>query len=257
MLLYINTVCDYITSWIRTIAETSKKHSLLCVITGGADSCLNAAMVLRATSYIPVCLVFMGFKSENEDVFEKWVVANFPPEHYKIIKPQHQPFSDPDLANIDARLSLIPAYVDVYSRANDALTFGGLTRSEYALVKFFKSRVDDPYDYFPLIDLYKSECVQLIDFIGMPKEILNAKSITENSFGFTFDELEWLDREDQQLSIVSASNFPNLAPHWALFNDRKKLLLTKVFQMKSANKNKTIPDQKQCLVRKSLPGAIS
>lgn len=257
MLIYVNTVYDYITAWVRTLVESSKKKGLLCVITGGSDSCLNAALSLRSTSYIPVYLIFMGFKPENESVFEKWVISNFSPEKYKIIKPTHPTLNDPALQNIDIRSSMISTYVDMYSKLYDCINMGAITRSEYSLVKFFKSRIDEIFDYYPLIDLYKSECIQLSNFISLPPNIVSSTSTMEMSFGFTYEELEWLDRENENLSIVSASNFPNMAPHWGLFDTRKKLLLTRVYQMQKDNKNKTIPDQKKCLVRKAMPGSIT
>lgn len=257
MILYVNTIYDYITAWIRTIAESKKYKSMLCVVTGGNDSVLNAALLLRATSHIPVNLIFMGFKPENESLFENWVKNTINPNHYNIIKPTHPTLNDPDLANVDIRSSIISTYVDMYSKVHGSITFGAITKSEYSLVKFFKSRIDEIYDYYPIIDLYKSECAQLSSYIDLPRQIIASQSITETSFGFTYEELEWLDRENDNLSIVSASDLPNMAPHWGLFNDRKKLLLTRVYQIQKENKNKIIPETKKCLVRKALPGSIS
>jgi len=257
MLVYSNTVYDYVTAWIRTLAESKAKKTLLCVITGGIDSCLNAALCLRSTSHIPVNLVFIGYKPEIEKAFEEYVINNYPNTRYKIIKPVHPTFSDPALENIDARASLIATYVDMYSKLYDSMTFGSITKSEYSMIKLFKSRIDEIYDYYPIIDLYRSEIIQLAKFINMPEVIINATSGTEASFGYTYEELEWLDRENNSINIVSASDFPNFAPHWGLFNARKKALVMKVYQLQKDGKSKIIPENEQCLIRKALPGSIS
>jgi len=257
MIIYNNTVHDYLTLWIRSLIESNKKKSAVCTVTGGIDSCFNAAMILRSTSYVHVNLIFMGFKPETEKSFQKWVSNNFPQDRYSFITPKHPVIDDVSLVNIDQRLSLLSAYIDLYAKANDSITFGAITKSEYSLVKFFKTRVDEIYDYYPIIDLYRSEIIQLANFINLPQDIITEPSITINSFGFSWDMLEWLDRENDSLSIVSASDYPNLAPHWGLFDNNKKLLLLKVYQMQKDNKNKKIPDQKKCLARAALPGALS
>ncbi len=257
MLVHTEVVLNYIQSWIRTLAETNKYKSMLCVITGGTDSCLNAGLCLRSTSHVPVNLIFMGYKPENENIFEKWVIDNFGPGHYNIIKPNHPKLDDPALENLDVRSSMIATYIDMYSKLYTAIDFGSITKSEYSLVKFYKSRIDEAFDYYPLIDLYRSEVIQLANYIKMPQKIIDDQSITTNSFGFSYEELEWIDRENNSLSIVSASDPPNLAGHYGLFDPKKKLLLLKVYQLNKENKNKVIQDNKKCLTRIALPGCVS
>ena len=145
----------------------------------------------------------------------------------------------------------------MYCKVYGTLNFGAITRTEYSLVKFFKSRVDEGFDYYSIIDLYRSEVIQLANSFGLPQQIINDKSIKMYDFGFTSDDLEWLDRENNNLSIVTASNPPHLAPHYSLFDPAKKLLLLKVHQLDKDNKNKIIPDNKKCLVRTALPGCVS
>ncbi len=257
MITYKDTIYDYITKWMRSLILSSNKQNIICIITGGTDSCLNAALCLRSTSNIPTDLIFMGFKQEQENAFEKWVKDNFQQNHYNIIKPDHPVIKDDTLENVNTAVSMIPAYLDIYAKLHNAISFGNITKSEYSLVKFFKSRVDDCYDYYPLIDLYKSECKEIAIHMGLPDKVVDSKSITEESFGFTFDELEWLDRENDNISIVSGTDFPITSKFWGMYNDRKKLLLTRVFQLNKQNINKTIQDNKKCLVRKAFPGAIS
>lgn len=257
MIIYTNTIHDYLKQCIRLRLDVSKNKTLLCVVTGGIDSILTATLALQATSTIPVYLIFMGFKTKEEDAFEKWIKDNFADDHYTIIKPKHPSFeNDANLVNINTTTSMIPAYVDMYAKLYDSLTLGAITKSEYSLVKFFKTRIDDCYDCYPIIDLYKSECKQLLSEFIKDDDILKTNSITETSFGFTYDELEWLDKENDNLNIATSIEFPNMAPHWALYNDRKKMLLTKVFQLNKQNKNKTIDNTKICFVRHILPGCI-
>lgn len=257
MIIYKDIAVNHIQDYIRTSCNLSKKNSMLSVITGGTDSFVLAALLLKSTAIIPVVLIFMGFKQENEDIFEKWVIDNFDKSRYQIIKPKHPTFEDENLKNVDIRSSLIPAYVDLYAKINNSITFGNITKSEYDMVKFYKTRIDDCYDNFPLIDLYKSEIKELAEFINLPAGIKSTKSLLEESFGFSYEDLEWLSRENSNTSLVNSEVFPYNSPHWAIFDNKIKLLLTKVFQLNKGNKQRLIPDDKKFLIRSYIKGIVS
>ncbi len=255
MIIYKDIAVNHIQDYIKTSCNLSKKTSMLSVITGGVDSCLLASLLLKSTANIPVILIFMGFKLESEGVFEKWVVDNFDKSRYQIIKPKHPTFDDESLKNIDIRSSLIPTYVDLYAKINNSITFGSITKSEYDMVKFFKTRSDDCFDNFPLIDLFKSEIKELAEFVGLPIIIRTAKSLVEETF--SYEDLEWLSRENSNTSLISSEVFPYNSPHWAIFDNKIKLLLTKVFQLNKNNKQRLIPDDKKFLIRSYMKGIVN
>jgi NAD+ synthase len=256
MLIYTDKVYSYLRDWISLSASKSYKNGFVSVFTGGLDSALTIALCLKASVVAHNTIVFMGFKKDNEELLENWINSNFGSESFTIIKPNHPKLVLPGLEGIDQQASFIPAYVDLYCKSGNALSVGAVTRSEYNLVKFFRTRIDDVYDCYPIIDLYKSECKVLAKHIGLPDKIINSKSITEESFGFSFDQLEWLDREDDNIKIVSSLSNPNSSKFWGLYNQNNKELVHKVFQLDKLNKTKVIPEQEKCLIRKALPGIL-
>lgn len=257
MLIYKEKVYSYLREWLNLYAIKYNKNGFVTVFTGGLDSLLTSALCLRAASSLHTTIIFMGFKPENEKLFEQWIVSNFSSEYYSIVRPNHPEIKLPNIEHIDYIPSLIPTYVDLYCKNNDALAVGSVTKSEYSLVKLFKTRIDDVYDCYPVIDLYKSECKELAILMQLPGAIVNSKSLMEDSFGFNYDDLEWVVREDENIKIVSSLSTPNGARFWGLYNEQKKKLTTKVYQLTKQNKEKSIPVQEMCLVRTALPGVIN
>jgi NAD+ synthase len=260
MLVYKEKIVKYIKTWLEGSIIENNKDAFIVAVSGGLDSCVTAACALNATNYKKTILIFMGFKPEEESVFEKWVINNFAEKAYEIVKPYKDGAINlnlPGLEHIDARSSLILTYLDLYSKNNNGLTVGAVTKSEYSLVKFFRNRIDTSYDCYPIIDLYKSEVKEIAKHLSLPERVINSESLTEQSFGFTFDELEWLDRENDNLNIISALKKPNTSKYWALYNERNKKLVMEVFKLNSQNKKLSIPENKKCKIRQSLPGFIS
>lgn len=254
MLHFKDVLLNYMYGWVKTNVSSVNKKSVLCVVTGGVDSIVNATILLNSFVDIPVSILFMGFKEQNEKAFEEWIKVKYSPNRYNIIKPTHPSFND-DLSNIDTRYAIIAAYVALYSDLNQSVSFGSITKSEHCLVPFFK-RSQECFDFYPLIDLYKSECKEIAEHFGLPKEIINSKSIMEDSFGYSFDDLEWLSRENESTKIISSTTSPMQIPHWALFDSNKKALITKIYVMKKTNQSINIDSSKMCLARTALPGIL-
>lgn len=257
MLIYTEKVYSHIRDWVALNAAKNNKNGFVCVFTGGLDSLLSTALTLRATSHLHTTIIFMGFKPDNEKLFENWITSNFDYKYYTIVKPQHPEIKLPDIEHIDYIPSLIPTYVDLYCKNYSALAVGNVTKSEYSLVRLFKTRIDDIYDCYPIIDLYKSECKELAKFMGLPGPVIEGKSLMEDSFGYNYDQLEWISREDENIKIISSLSTPNAARFWGLYNDQNKKLATKVFQLNKQNKDKSIPVEEMCLVRTALPGVVN
>jgi len=256
MLVYKEKVSKYIKEWIYGSSLVDKRDSILCVVTGGVDSCVTAALCASTNVNKKVIIIFMGFKEEEEEALEHWLYQNIQENRFKIIKPEKVELNSVDIENIDTKSSMMLAYVDIYAKAYNSLTVGSVTRSEYDLVKFLQRRVDTVYDVYPIIDLFRSEVIELGAFLGLPEIVLNSKSITEESFGYKYDELEWLVRENENLGIVSSIKEPSGSKYWALYNVRNKKMVAEVYKMSKMNETKTIPEEKMCKIRKSMPGLI-
>lgn len=253
MLVYKEKVSKYIKDWIYGNSLVDKRESILCVVTGGVDSCVTAALCANMNVNKKNIMIFMGFKKKEEEALEKWLHNHVPENKFKIVRPEDVSLG---VENIDTKTSMILAYVDVYAKKYNALTVGSVIRSEYDLVKFIQRRVDTVYDIYPIIDLFRSEVIELGEFLGLPEVILKSKSITEESFGYGYDELEWLARENENLGIVSSIKEPTGSKYWALYNVRNKKMVAEVFKMNKMNETKTIPTNRMCKIRKNMPGLI-
>jgi len=256
MLVYKEKVSKYIKEWIHGSAIVDKRDSILCVVTGGVDSCVTAALCATMSVKKKVVMIFMGFKEQEEEALESWLYRNIPENRFKIVKPGKVELDLPGISNIDSRSSMMLAYVDMYAKRYNALTVGNVNKSEYDLVKFLQRRIDTAYDVYPIIDLFRSEVIELGELLGLPGVILKSKSVTEDSFGYTYDELEWLVREDENLGIVSSIKEPSGSKYWALYNVRNKKMVAEVYRMNKMNETKKVPEEKMCKIRKSMPGLV-
>ena len=254
MIVSHENLLRYLTAWLSSQVQLHRKKGFLLPVTDGIDSILSCILCLEVSPPLPVTLIMMGFKQENEIAFKNWL-AKYSNHSIKIISPEHPETINMGLPkNVDIRQSMLSAYIDLQLKVDNYIAIGTTTKSEYSLLKNFSQ---DVYDSYPLIDLYRSEIIQLAQHFDLPKSIINSVSLVESSFGFSYSELEWLDRDNQQTNIITSSVAPNSSRYWAIYTDRQKTLIEKVYTINKLNLHKNIAENKMCMVSKALPGALS
>jgi len=254
MIVSSKELLSYLKAWLSGIKTINNKKGFVLPVSGGVDSMVCAALCLSIDPSLPVTLIFMGFK-EKESAFHDWVkknYGNYPNKQF--LFPIH-PKLDLELSDgEDTRVNLIGLYVNTIGADKDLLAVGNVTRSEYSIIKSFQY---DVYDCYPLIDLYRGEVVELGRKLGMPEEFLENTSLYEKQLGVTFDELEWLDRENLATNILGSQTPPTSSRFWGIYDQRRKQIVSKIYSIHERAKHKSLPEDKMCLARKYLPGILS
>ena len=239
-------VIDYIKNWIFGIKQYQNKEGIIVPMTGGIDSIVCGSLCLGIKPSCPVYFVCMGFKKDNEKIFEEWVIRNF--SNYRFIKPIHVNL---DIEG-DVSLGLLNAYITVIGNDKNLLKVGKINRSESI---YIKSDVVDFYDCYPLSDLYKSEILSIFKYLELPE--IDFGSLVENDLGISYNELEWLSREDEKINIITSDNVPSSSKFWGLYTIRQKEIIGKVYSLNKKNRGFELSEKKQCHVRKALLGLVA
>lgn len=250
MIISYPDLVNYLKTWLTGFRNLYKKSGFIVPITGGVDSFCTATLLLNIRPPIPLYFLFSNIKSDNEKIFEDWVKKDFCYDTVKIIKPDYSLLEE----SKDNSIHLLLSYISLYMKKYDLLSVGKVNKNEYNMIKTFDL---DVYNCYPIIDLYRSEVIGLSKYMGVPKVLLEDKSKFEKDFGFSYEDLEWLDRENINTGIIDSNQIPTVSKYWGIFDQRKKQLISKVYMLNKNNKHLSLPEEKKCLVRKVLPGILS
>lgn len=258
MLVLPNNVLSYISMWTKCLLESQNKQGLIVPITGGIDSAVCGALALTINPTLSVYFVKMGFKPNEEKVFEDWVKQKYGLYNDKVV------FVDPihpklELGEIldnsyDIRADLINVYVSSIAKNKNLLSVGCVNKSEYSLVKEVGL---DAFDCYPIVDLYRSEVVSLGAILGLPEDILKLQSNLEKRLGISFYELEWVNVQNEMSNIISSNENPLMSKFWGMYSQRQKEVIMKVHSYYHERKHVEFLEKKMCNVRKALPGLLS
>jgi len=254
MIVSSKELLSYLKVWLTGMRKKNNKKGFVIPITGGIDSIVCATLCLSIDPSLPVTLIFMGFK-DKENTFYKWAKDKFGQYPGKeFLFPAH-PQLDLELSEGgDIRVNLIGLYVNAIGEDKDLLAVGNVTRSEYSIIKSFQY---DAYECYPLIDLYRNEIIEFGRKLDLPEELLENTSLYEKKLEITFDELEWLDRENLATNILGSPTPPTSSRFWEIYDQRRKQVVSKIYSTHERVKHKTLPEDKMCLARKYLPGILS
>jgi len=257
MIVLKDVVLTFVKEWLEGQRSLHKKNSFIVPITNGVDSVVCASLIADMRANQKICFVNLGFNQKNEEVFRAWIekkygVDNFVFYYLPLEGLNH--LRDVGLSESEARKSLMSSWLDALAGQHQGLVVSPTTRNEYRMVKSISR---DYFDVYPLIDLHRSEVIELGEFIGLPVELLKSDSKFEKDFGVTFAELEWLDRENENTGIISSPTLPTQSRYWGMYDGRRKEIISKVYSKNKNNAHIVLPEKKMCMIRSALPGVTS
>lgn len=120
---------------------------------------------------------------------------------------------------------------------------GNLNRIEYSLIRNFTKFGNKTGDILPVAELNRTEILNLIQFIITKYEISIPKynkqdEILVNGTNITYDELEYLERENHINKILSNESDPTKHRDWARYNTRQRQLICLIHQREKKTRHK-------------------
>ena len=105
----------------------------------------------------------------------------------------------------------------------------------------YDNRVNGNADIFPLLDIYHSEVIDLVDtiFPELKVEPLSA----EDSM------IEWATKLNLHNGIVTDTNLPNKHPDWYKFTKNQKEFIAKIHQREKNTRHKCLRNSNYCKLR--------
>ena len=250
-----------IVSFLKKEAEKAKMEGYVIGISGGVDSAVVST--LAAKTGLKLYTIQMPIHQKNDEVGRatnhvKWLMENYPNVSAidceltsafdsflssvgKLEDKEKQHMAE---ANTRSRLRMVALYY--HASIKKCLVLGTGNKIEDFGIGFFTKYGDGGVDVSPIGDLMKSEVRELGKFMGISKEIVEAKPTDglwddgrgdEDQIGATYDELEWAMEECGYRSDEELYNMIERE----LFSERKAKVLQIYLKRHNANIHKFMP----------------
>ncbi len=252
MSLQTDKSIEFIVSWLKNYAVTSKMNGFVVGVSGGIDSALTST--LCAKTGLPTLCIEMPIKQDSKQVSRSsqhthWLAETFDNIERKVValddvfssfeqlnSNQNHINHKLSLANSRARLRMTTLYY--FAALDKRLVAGTGNKVEDFGVGFYTKYGDGGVDVSPIADLLKSEVRILAQALGINKSILEAAPTDglwddgrtdEDQLGATYPELEWA------MAQIDAGRTINN------FEGRQKKVMTTYLNHHNVNKHKMIP----------------
>lgn len=242
-------VKSIIVNWLKEELHKSNQTGFILGVSGGVDSAL-VSILCAETNHST--WVFSMPIHQADDQLERatkhilYLKAHYPKiisrdidltnffESFKETIPDN--INDLALANTRSRLRMVTLFA--YASHNKLLVAGTGNQIEDRAVMYFTKYGDGAVDLSPIGNLSKSQVIELAEFLGVNKEITQAKPTDglwadnrgdEDVIGATYKELEWAmaycDIHNLKLSrpLSSFESFP--LPDQGLSEREKEVLI--------------------------------
>lgn len=176
-----------IVDFVRDYIYSSKVEGVVLGLSGGVDSSVTATLLVKSLGRKNVLALIMPHSETSRvDVEDAISVAKMLNIEYRVINidkcvnvvinssPWLIRCTDKVVkGNIIARIRMVILYH--HANALRRLVAGTSDRSEY-LLGYFTKHGDGAADFFPILDLYKTQVRKLAHYLGLPKRICEKPS---------------------------------------------------------------------------------
>ena len=179
---------DIITKWINDYCESSSfsPQALVVGISGGVDSSVVSTLcALTGRKTIVLSMPIKQIKAQHDLSLKhgKWLSSKYKNVEYNLIELEkvfnsfketlNKFNSEHGLANSRARLRMSTLYQ--VAAANTGIVVGTGNKVEDFGVGFYTKYGDGGVDISPIADCTKTEVWEMGDYLGIPKEIIEAE----------------------------------------------------------------------------------
>lgn len=268
---------DYMVKWIEEKAKEANMKSLVIGISGGIDSSVTAAICSRTSlKVIGVSMPchsgeasgkraeelarHLGIIYHKTDLSEAYdLISN--QLDVSFINKEHRKYAEGSFRS-RMRTPVLGYVAKVYN----GLIAGTGNRNEDELIRYYDKGGDAIVDIGVLGSLFKREVYEMGEFLGLPKNILEAvpsaelwgdeEHTDEAELGMTYDEVEWVERHmiknnlplTGEEMIIESTNFDK--------DSREYFLLREVASHEIKTRHKVNPNLPVCIIPESVKGDI-
>lgn len=234
MIINQTKTVDTIVEWLKKYISTTNKDSWIISIPPSLTYSPYSKYVLyktlilltSKTSYLTYCLDKIGHEKEDTSLYNN-------------------------------KLKLVKQGSDIVGLAEtyNGLIINPISRNEQNLIRTYH-KYHDACDLKPFADLYFSEILQLYDFLQDFKST-NNNANTTNIPGsrFTWDNIEWIDRDDQRSGIITKTEDPTKHSSYFTYTLPQKNIICGVHERYKSTQHKIDNHTPICKLR-NIPGLV-
>lgn len=273
-------VANEISSWIVNYTKSAGANTLVLGLSGGIDSAL-CALLIRRTNIPLVCINIPCNSSSSayaraKDFAENELnttlfYINLEDSFNSIIKqlPVNTGFDFNSNGSLGALRSCLRApTLSFFAHSTNGLIVGTGNRSEDRITRYYQKFGDGCVDFSPIADLWKSEVYSLFKFLAEEKTVemsISARAIyeakptadlwgpdsgqeDEKELGISYDEIEWVDKEDVKNGIIFSDDTPSLNKDWSHYTPRQQEIVTILHKLEKVSRHKHNPNLPVCKI---------
>lgn len=271
----MKNISEQIQNWLKDYLSSSKQKGFVIGVSGGIDSAVVST--LCAETGLPTIVVslpikekvghnlslehiknltekYPNVKSAEVDLTKTFDAFYYTTEARPVVSSESEELNNLSMANVRSRLRMLTLYH--IAQCNGMLVVGTGNKIEDFGIGFFTKYGDGGVDISPIADLMKSEVYKLGEYLGVCKNILNARPTDglwvdgrtdEDQIGATYDELEWAMRFIET-GIVDYDNCPDFERQQVVLKIYHNRHMANLHKMKPIPVCKVERDYKENLV---------
>ncbi len=211
--LNIDRTIVTIVEWLRTYCKLNGKSSLIVDLSKGIES----AVVATLCNHSRIPTIGVSFREPPPIIS---------PE-ISIIKTDLDEFSKVKQSTEFEKYLHTPILVQI-AKKNNGIVVGVENTCDKLIGSYYKY---DAADIEPIAQLYRSEIIELANKLNIP-------AVPNEHPEITYDEIEWADREDIRVGIISNCSDPAKHKAWLGYTGRQREVIAKVHQYSYLNRHK-------------------
>lgn len=283
MIIDHEKVIDLIVNWLRNYAATSGRSSFIAGLNGDISSAL-VALLCNKTNIKTECInIDVGSREEDREAIKgfsynshlSFTHIRFE-ESYKELnnyiiteencneyrddytyytgnKTRLTVYFNEDKARKGLATCAVLPVLSTIAAGFNGLIVGSRSKNDLLYRTYNKYGAGNA-DIFPLLDLRKSEIVELFEYITKSTSCYGAVYILDKEKNKNFNditdlEVEWADAENTRTQIIVSDASPDKHRDWQRFTLRQRQIVAKLHQLEKLSRHKANNNLQYCKIR--------
>ena len=221
---------DELVAWLSSYADRFKKNGFVVGVSGGSNSSLVCHLCKKT-----------GLKVRGVHLAGASPVTNLESLNLASLT------SLSCYGNVNKNFSAVNTELSYLAETTNSLIAGTVDGTKGGLGRFHKKWGDGVGDLFPIAGIFKSDLETWASHLNLSVspishlELDPTSNSHEEDWGFSIEELEWAEEEEEHTSLVKSSGALTESPAWFTYFNTHKQVISKLRARHRRTGHKAIP----------------